>query len=71
MASNRTGKEQQLVQSENERKKAAVEKAFLDVDQIAEDLIRLIGPDPKYRDKAVAALEQIMQIKKDLLEAVK
>jgi len=60
-----------MAQSENERKQAAVEKAFLDVDQIAEDLIRLIGHDLKYKDRAVAALEQIMQIKKDLLEAVK
>ena len=42
------------------QKMEALEKAFLEVDQIAEDLVRLIGRDPKYKADAVAALEQIM-----------
>ena len=46
-----------------------IQKAFLDVDQIAEDLIRLIIEDPKYEDRAESALKQIMKIKEDLLEA--
>jgi hypothetical protein len=54
----------------NKQKMDALEKAFLDVDQIAEDLVRLIGNDPKYKAKAVFALQQIMTIKKDLLEVV-
>ena len=45
-----------------------IERAFLDVDQIAEDLIRLIGNDPKYTDEAKSALKRIMNIKVSLLE---
>jgi hypothetical protein len=52
------------------RKQAALEKAFLAVDQIAEDLIRLIGFDLKYAAQAKASLKQIMKIKEDLLKVV-
>jgi hypothetical protein len=48
-------------------KLAPIERAFLDVDQIAEDLIRLIGHDPRYADEAKSALKRIMKIKKVLL----
>jgi len=53
------------------KKTVALEKAFLQVDQIAEDLIRLIGEDPRYKAKAVSALTRIMTIKQELLEVVK
>lgn len=45
-----------------------IEEAFLAVDQIAEDLIRLIGNDPNYATEAKLALKRIMQIKKALLD---
>lgn len=45
-----------------------IEKAFLDVDQIAEDLIRLLGNDPRYVTEAKSALKRIMKIKESLIE---
>lgn len=54
----------------DKQKMNALEKAFLDVDQIAEDLVRLIGNDLRYKAKAVSALKQIMLIKKKLLKVV-
>ena len=47
-----------------------IEKAFLAVDQIAEDLIRLIGNDPRYATEAKSALKRIMKIKESLIKAV-
>ena len=54
----------------DQQKMAALEKAFLDVDHVAEALIRLIGDDPKYKAKAVAALQRLMSIKEKLLKVV-
>ncbi len=52
-------------------KLSPIEEAFLEVDQIAEDLIRLVGKDLKYEAAARAALKRIMEIKQSLIEAVK
>jgi len=54
----------------DKQKMDALGKAFLDADQIAEDLVRLIGNDPKYKAEAVSALKQIMSIKNKLLKVV-
>lgn len=47
---------------------APIEKAFLDVDQIAENLIRLIGKDLRYAAEAQSALKRLMEIKASLLK---
>ena len=53
-----------------EQQRAALENAFLAVDQVAEDLIRLIGRDLRYAAQAKEALQKIMKIKEDLIEVV-
>lgn len=53
-----------------ERRSKAFEKAFLDVDEVAESLIRLISRDLRYTAEAKTALQKIMKIKQDLLEVV-
>lgn len=46
---------------------STLKKAFMDIDQVAEDLIRLIGKDPRYASEARSALTRIMAIKQALL----
>ena len=52
------------------RRVAALEKAFLDMDLLADQLIRQVARDPRYADTAAKALAKAMAIKKRLLEAV-